>query len=88
MLFRTGAQNNTGRLQQSAVGLAAGQGGRRAGPEYPLEDVPGRRANGGPGCGHAAAVFGRSYVLVKPYVKDYVLSPLGYPLLNKVSIQK
>ena len=32
--------------------------------------------------------FGRNYVLVKPYVKDYVLSPLGYPLLNKVSIQK
>jgi len=32
--------------------------------------------------------FGQSYVLVKPYVKDYVLSPLGYPLLNKVSIQE
>ena len=32
--------------------------------------------------------FNRNYVLVKPYVKGYVLSPLGYPLLNKVSIQK
>jgi oligopeptide transport system substrate-binding protein len=32
--------------------------------------------------------FGRAYVLVKPYVKGYVLSPLGYALLNKVSIQK
>ena len=32
--------------------------------------------------------FGTNYVVVKPYVKDYVLSPLGYPLLNKVSIQK
>jgi oligopeptide transport system substrate-binding protein len=32
--------------------------------------------------------FGTSYVVVKPHVKDYVLSPLGYPLLNKVSLQK
>ena len=32
--------------------------------------------------------FGRSYVVVKPYVKNYMLSPLGYPFLNQVSIQK
>ena len=32
--------------------------------------------------------FGTNYVVIKSYVKDYVLSPLGYPLLNKVSIQK
>ena len=32
--------------------------------------------------------FGRNYVVVKPYVKGYLLSPLGYPLLSKVSIQK
>ncbi len=32
--------------------------------------------------------FGKSYLLVKPYVKGYELTPLGYPLLNQVSIQK
>ncbi len=32
--------------------------------------------------------FGRSYLLVKPYVIDYGLSPLGYPLLFRVSIQQ
>jgi oligopeptide transport system substrate-binding protein len=32
--------------------------------------------------------YGTSYVLVKPYVKGYVLSPLGFPLLNMISIQK
>jgi oligopeptide transport system substrate-binding protein len=32
--------------------------------------------------------FSRNYVLVKPYVKDYILSSLGYPLLKLVSIQK
>jgi oligopeptide transport system substrate-binding protein len=32
--------------------------------------------------------FGRNYALVKPYVKDYTISPLGFPLLSKVSIQR
>jgi len=32
--------------------------------------------------------FGRNDVLVKPYVKDFVISPLGFPILSKVSIQK
>jgi oligopeptide transport system substrate-binding protein len=32
--------------------------------------------------------FGQSYVLVKPHVKGYSISPLGYPELNKVSIQE
>jgi oligopeptide transport system substrate-binding protein len=32
--------------------------------------------------------FGRDYIVVKPYVKGYVISPLGYPSLNQVSIQK
>ena len=32
--------------------------------------------------------FGRNYVLIKPYVQGYTLSPLGYALLNKVSVQK
>lgn len=31
--------------------------------------------------------FGRSYVLVKPYVKGYTLSPLGIPLLANVSVE-
>jgi len=32
--------------------------------------------------------FGKSYILVKPYVKNYALSPLGFPLLSQVYIQK
>jgi oligopeptide transport system substrate-binding protein len=32
--------------------------------------------------------FGTNYVLVKPYVKDYVLNPLGIPDLSKVYIEK
>jgi oligopeptide transport system substrate-binding protein len=32
--------------------------------------------------------FGQNYILVKPYVEGYELTPMGYPLLNKVSIQE
>ncbi len=31
--------------------------------------------------------FGQSYILVKPYVKDYNLSPQGFAMLNSVSIE-
>jgi oligopeptide transport system substrate-binding protein len=32
--------------------------------------------------------FGQNYTLVKPYVKGYAVSSLGFPSLSKVSIQK
>ena len=32
--------------------------------------------------------FGENYLLVKPYVKDYYLNPLGIVMLDKVSIEK
>jgi len=31
--------------------------------------------------------FGRNYILVKPYVENYELNPMGYAILNKVSIR-
>jgi len=33
-------------------------------------------------------VFGENYVLVKPYVQGYQLTPLGFAMLNKVGIGK
>ncbi len=32
--------------------------------------------------------FGENYILVKPYVKNYYLNPLGMVMLDKVSIEK
>ena len=31
--------------------------------------------------------FGENYVLIKPYIEEYNLSPLGIPMLNNVSIK-
>jgi oligopeptide transport system substrate-binding protein len=32
--------------------------------------------------------FGKNYVLVKPYVKNYTESPLGFAMLNQVWLDK
>ncbi len=31
--------------------------------------------------------FSRNYILVKPYVKDYKLNPLGFAMLNEVTVE-
>ena len=31
---------------------------------------------------------GQNYILVKPYVQGYELNPMGFAMLNKVSIKK
>ena len=31
--------------------------------------------------------FGRTYILVKPYVKGYTINPLGFASLNQVTIE-
>ena len=31
--------------------------------------------------------FGLNYIIVKPYVKGYNLSPLGFPILSNVSVE-
>jgi len=31
--------------------------------------------------------FGQNYILVKPYVEGYELNPMGFAMLNKVSIK-
>jgi oligopeptide transport system substrate-binding protein len=88
VLFKTGADNNWGEysnavidsLLDEAAGLtnaAASQAKYRAAEQLLISD---------------AAVwpyyFGRSYILVKPYVTGYELSPLGVPILQNVSVQK
>ena len=31
--------------------------------------------------------FGRNYILVKPHVKGYALNPMGFAMLNKVTVE-
>ncbi|MEN8615375.1 peptide ABC transporter substrate-binding protein [Dehalogenimonas sp. THU2] len=88
ILFRTGADNNWGeytnpevdRLMDEAAGLTdieASQELYREAEQMLIDD---------------AAVwpyyFGRSYMLIKPYVHGYELSPLGVPNLQNVTIER
>ncbi len=31
--------------------------------------------------------FGQNYILIKPYIEGYNLNPLGFPMLNNVSVE-
>ena len=87
VLFRTGAQNNTGGYSNPQLDSLLDQ----AATEQNADARSAMYQNAEQMVVQDAAIlplfFGRNYILVKPYVKDYVLSPLGFPLLNKVSIQ-
>jgi oligopeptide transport system substrate-binding protein len=87
ILFRTGSQNNNGDytnpqldalLDRAAVepDSATRLDMYRQAEEMVVQDAA-----------ILPLYFGRSYQLVKPYVTDYELSPLGYPFLNLVSVQ-
>jgi oligopeptide transport system substrate-binding protein len=87
ILFRTGSQNNAGEYSNpqldALLNKAAVEQDRatrldmyRQAEEMVVQDAA-----------ILPLYFGRSYLLVKPYVSDYELSPLGYPFLNLVSIQ-
>jgi oligopeptide transport system substrate-binding protein len=88
MLFHTDAQNNTGGYSNLQLDLLLDQ----ASTEQDLNTRLKLYQDAEQMVVQDAAVlplfFSRNYVVVKPYVKDYVLSPLGYPLLSKVSISK
>ena len=88
VLFGTGAQYNTGGYSNPTLDALLKSASTQADVTTRLKMYDDAETMI---VGDAAVLplyFGRSYVLVKPYVKNYVLSPLGYPFLNQVSIQK
>jgi oligopeptide transport system substrate-binding protein len=88
ILFRTGSQNNGGGYSNPQLDALLDKAaveqnvGLRLSEYQTAEQMIVRDAAVLP------LYYGRNYQLVKPYVKGYVESPLGYPLLNLVSIQK
>jgi oligopeptide transport system substrate-binding protein len=88
VLFRTGAQNNSGGYSNLKLDALLDKAAVEQNVDARLkmyQDAEQMLILDG---GVIPLSFGRSFVLVKPYVKGYFESPLGFPLLNKVSIQK
>jgi oligopeptide transport system substrate-binding protein len=88
MLFRTGAQNNTGGYSNPQLDSLLDKAAVEQDTNTRLKMYQDAEQMVIQDAAILPLFFGHNYILVKPYVKDYVLSPLGYPLLNKVSIQK
>ncbi len=88
ILFRTGAANNTGGYSNPELDSLL----ERAAVEDDAENRLQMYREAEQIVVHDAVLlplfFGENYVLVKPYVKNYTLSPLGYPLLTNINIQK
>ena len=88
VLFRTGAYNNTGEYSNSVFDSLLYQAAIEQNPDTRMKMYQDAEQIVIQGAALLPLFFGESHVLVKPYVNDYMLSPLGYPLLSKVSIQK
>jgi oligopeptide transport system substrate-binding protein len=88
ILFRSGSQNNNGGYSNPALDALLDQAAveqdqqKRFALYQQAEQMIVQDAAMLP------LYFGRSYVVVKPYVQGYKLNLLGFPLLNKVSISK
>ena len=88
ILFRTGAQSNTGNYSNPQLDSLMDKAAVEADPGARLrmyQDIERIIIEDAP---ILPLYFNRNYTLVKPYVKDYVRSPLGFPLFTKVSIQQ
>jgi oligopeptide transport system substrate-binding protein len=88
LLFHTGAQNNTGDYSNPQLDSLLDKAATEQDANMRLSMYQNAETTVVQNAAILPLYFGRNYELVKPYVKGYVLSPLGYPLLNKVSIQK
>ncbi len=88
LLFHTGAQNNIGNYSNPRLDSLLDQAAVEQDPSARLQTYQAAEQLIVQDAAVLPLFFGRNYVVVEPYVKNYVLSPLGYPLLNKVSIQR
>ncbi len=88
LLFHTGAQNNIGNYSNPRLDSLLDQAAVEQDPSIRLQTYQAAEQLIVQDAAVLPLFFGRNYVVVEPYVKNYVLSPLGYPLLNKVSIQR
>ncbi|MEL7562094.1 peptide ABC transporter substrate-binding protein [Dehalogenimonas sp. 4OHTPN] len=88
VLFQTGADNNWGEFSNEEVDSLLNQAAGLS--DTALSQVLYRQAEDL--IVHDAAVwpilFGRNYVLIKPYVIGYELNPLGVPILQNVSVER
>ncbi|HTY81614.1 MAG TPA: peptide ABC transporter substrate-binding protein, partial [Dehalococcoidales bacterium] len=88
LLFHTGAQNNEGGYSNPQLDVLLNKAALEQNAATRLSEYQSAEQMIVQDAAVLPLFYGRNYQLVKPYVKGYFKSPLGYPLLNLVSIQK
>ncbi len=88
ILFHTGRQNNIGGYSNPQLDSLLDRAAIEQDPNTRLKMYQEAEQTLVNDAAVLPLFFNRSYILVKPYVKGYAWSPLGYAWLNKVSIQK
>ncbi|MBI2858953.1 MAG: peptide ABC transporter substrate-binding protein [Chloroflexi bacterium] len=87
VLFHTGTYNNTGGYSNHQVDRLLDQAGVEQDQDARLKLYQQAEQLIVDDAAVLPLFFARSYVLVKPWVKGYSVSPLGFAMLNKVSIE-
>jgi oligopeptide transport system substrate-binding protein len=87
VLFHSGAENNHGQYSNPQVDALLEAAGVEQDRDLSLELYQQAEQLLVDDAACIPLGFGRNYVLVKPYVKDYELNPLGFAMLNEVSVE-
>ena len=84
VLFGSGSENNKGEYKNTEVDDLLAQAAIEQDSETRLELYQQAEQMIIDDAACLPLWFGQNYVLIKPYVKGYVVSPLGIPLLSNV----
>jgi len=87
ILFHSGAENNYGQYSNPEVDALLEAAGVEPDSSSSLELYRQAEQMLVDDAACIPLSFGRDYVLVKPYVKGYELNPMGFAMLNEVSIE-
>ncbi len=86
VLFHSGAENNYGEYSNPEIDALLERAGVELDNNVSLELYQQAEQELVEDAACLPLWFGRSYILVKPYVRGYSLNPMGFVMLNRVSI--
>ncbi|GAG54651.1 unnamed protein product, partial [marine sediment metagenome] len=87
VLFHSGADNNYGEYSNPEVDALLDMAGVEPDSDLSLELYQQAEQRLVEDAGCLPLWFGQNYILTKPYISEYGLNPMGFAMLNKVSIK-
>jgi oligopeptide transport system substrate-binding protein len=87
ILFHSGVENNNGEYSNAEVDALLDKAGVEMDNDLSLALYQQAEQKLVDDVAVIPLFFGKNYILVKPYVKGYSLNPMGFAMLNDVSIE-